>query len=491
MPRALVYAEIANRRKHPAWKLLQADHAPLVLGFLVACFLEPNERELPAVDVADALEGYLDAVRDAHPYPRCAEAYLKEWADPSVGWLRASYPIGSDELHYAPTAAVELAVGLCRELGPREFVGTSSQLLTIRDLLRQITIGSSEDPEKRIDALRRQRADIDTQLEKILSGADTRMDDTAVRERYQQIVTTGQALLADLRSVEDNFRNLDRQVRAQAISWDGPRGEFLDAVFGSTEQIGDSDQGRSWTAFWELMLSSTQQDELEQLLTSVEELEALRGRTGQVERVLRTDLFEAASATMTTVRALSAQLRRFLDDAEWAESRRIHALLRQALAPALERRDDDNRKVKFELPDLRPDINQPTERPLRTPYSPATLDAPEQSADTTTVDLTALMAVQHVDTGALRHNVRNTVAERGGMASLGEVVTDHPLTLGLAELVGYLQVHTTEGGTATEQTERIGWTDGTGTRRTADLPLIVFTTSGGVATAGSTSGDPS
>lgn len=484
----LAYDEIVSRRRHPAWRLLQADHAPLVLGFLIACFLEPNRRELQATEVSAALEDYLTAVRDeAHPYPRSAEAYLKEWADPSVGWLRGSYPTGSDELHYAPTAAVEIAVGLCRELGPREFVGTSSRLLTIRDLLRQITVGSSEDPQERIDALRRQRADVDDQLAKILSGEDTRMDATAVRERYQQIVATGQELLADLRAVEDNFRTLDRQVRAQAVSWDGPRGQFLEAVFGSTAQIGDSDQGRSWTAFWELMLSTSQQDELEQLLKAVEELDALRGRTGQVERVLRTDLFDAATATMDTVRALSGQLRRFLDDAEWAESRRIHTLLRQALAAALELRDDDNRKVKFELPDLRADISMPVERPLRTPYTPATLDAPELDAETAPVDLTALMSVQHVDTERLRDCVRATVAEHGGVTSLGDIVAAHPLTLGLAELVGYLQISASEGGTATTDTQRIGWTDDAGVHRIAELPLVIFT-SVATAAAGSARG---
>ncbi len=106
--RRLGYDDLVERRtSHPAWRLLLADHAPFVLGFLSQAFLEPNVRSLPQPEIADALEDYLLARRETSPdaFPKTAEAYLSDWSDSRVGWVRRSYPPDSDIAVYEPTAA--------------------------------------------------------------------------------------------------------------------------------------------------------------------------------------------------------------------------------------------------------------------------------------------------------------------------------------------------------------------------------------------------
>src|SRR5829696_5690734 len=166
---------------------------------------------------------------------------------------------GADLPCYEPTAAVEVAAKFCRDLGPREFVGTASRLLTIRNLLRDLTAGAAVDHTERLVALVRQRDEVEEAIRAVTEGRDTSMDHTAVREIYAQVVTTARELLADLRSVEAAMRALDRDVRARVTAWDGPRGELLETVFGSQEAIGASDQGKSWQAFWDHLLSGTAQ----------------------------------------------------------------------------------------------------------------------------------------------------------------------------------------------------------------------------------------
>lgn len=39
------------RQTHPAWRLLAADHAPLLLGFFDAAFIRPNRRAIPAAEL--------------------------------------------------------------------------------------------------------------------------------------------------------------------------------------------------------------------------------------------------------------------------------------------------------------------------------------------------------------------------------------------------------------------------------------------------------
>jgi flagellar motility protein MotE (MotC chaperone) len=469
---------VAQRRSHPAWRLLAAEHAPLVLGFLDRAFLAPNVRALPGPDLVEVLDDHLYALRaaDSAAFPKTPEAYVADWADPARGWLRRWYPAGSDVPHYAPTAAVEIAAAFVRSLGPREFLGTASRLLTVRDLLRQITAGAASDPAVRLAALERQRAEIDEQIEAIRSGAAGGLDDTAIRERYAQAVVTARELLADLRQVEENFRALDRDVRVRATTWTGPRGEFLKTVFGSTAEIGASDQGRSWTAFWEHRLSARQQEELDELLAAVRDLPALDGSGGAVDQLLREELFLAADATQRTVASLSAQLRRFLDERSWTEGRRIHEVIRTTLAAALDVVQAGAREPGSDVPDPRADIALPLERPLYTPRTAAQLNSTvvtEDPADTADA-LADMLEVQTVDLTQLRAAVADTVTALGGHATLAQVVAAHPLTDGLAELVGYLQV-AEEGATLlTERRERVVWIDAAGRGRQADIPLILF-----------------
>ncbi len=69
-------------------------------------------------------------------------------------------------------------------------------------------------------------------------------------------------LLTDFREVEYNFRQLDRRVRERIALWEGSKGALLEEIMGERDLIADSDQGRSFRAFWDFLLSSRRQEEL-------------------------------------------------------------------------------------------------------------------------------------------------------------------------------------------------------------------------------------
>lgn len=507
--------ELSNlRRNHPAWRLLAADNASLILGFCQQVFLEPNVRQLPGTTLTDKLEDHLDELRklDGHSgvtngqgvtgtYPRSAEAYIADWSDPQTGWLRRTYPTRptrsagpgtttatrdiaeADVPYYEPTSALETAAEFLRSLGRREFLGTASRLMTVRDLLRQIAAGAATDPAVRLAALTRQRAEIDAQIAAVEADNEPSLDPTAIRERYAQAVGTARELLTDLREVEENFRDLDRDVRRRATTWDGPRGEFLESVFGSTTEIGASDQGRSWKAFWEHLLSARQQAELRELLELLPTLEALTEdgnfRAGQLDDLLRIDLMVAADSTQSTVASLSAQLRRFLDEQTWSEGRRINNAMRTALAAALDIRDQTARPG-HDVADLSPDISMPTERPLYTLREPVEINTDEDLDDTIEGLLTGLGGLEDlldltwIDVEGIRARIASVRDDYGGTATLRQVIEDHPLADGLAELVGYLQVADTDARIIADRDEIIAWTDQTGHQRRAQVPLILY-----------------
>src|SRR5690625_5062670 len=141
---------------------------------------------------------------------------------------------------------------------------------------------------------------------------------------------TARALLADFRQVEDNFRQLDRRVRERMTWFEGGKGEVLEEVFGQHDAIADSDQGRSFRAFWDFLMSPARQDELSELLEKIFELEAVMAlKPDRRLRRVHYDWLEAGEVTQRTIARVSEQLRRVLGDQAWLGNRPRMAPIRK------------------------------------------------------------------------------------------------------------------------------------------------------------------
>ncbi len=212
----------ALRTHHPAWRLLRSDHAPLVASFLHFAFVAPNVRSMAAANLAEALEDELFALREllgSDAFPKPALDYLNDWASPEKGWLRKFYRQSSDEPQFDLTPATEKAIAWLGTLTERTFVGTESRLLTLFELLRQMSEGSESDPQKRVAELRKRREDIDTEIARVLGGEVALMDDTALKDRFQQFMQLARELLSDFREVEHQAcPNVDRPVACNHLT---------------------------------------------------------------------------------------------------------------------------------------------------------------------------------------------------------------------------------------------------------------------------------
>jgi len=470
-------------QQHPAWQLLRADHAPLVISFLEHAFITPNVRTLPEADLVEALEDQLYAVREQkgeRAFPRGARDYLNAWARSDRGWLRKFYPAGSDEPHYDLTPATEKAISWLTSPTERAFVGTESRLLTLVELLNQVVHGSEPDAATRIAELERRRTEIDEEIGRLEAGDVPILDDTAVRERFQQFTALARELLADFREVEHNCRMLDREVRERIATWEGGKGSLLEEIMADRDLIGRSDQGRSFRAFWELLMSQERQEELTRLLDTVLELPAVREAEPEPRlRRIHYDWLEAGQHTQRTVAQLSQQLRRFLDDQAWLENRRIMEILRQIEAGALAVRESAPAGSFMSVAATSPTIELPLERRMyELPLSTAFSDAPLEHG-TAELDAAELFAHNAVDPAELAARIRRALQTRRQL-TLAELVSDYPLEHGLAEVVAYLQL-AGEGQDAVIQDEVheiMEWQTESGTTRRATVPRVIFTRSG-------------
>jgi len=471
------------RTHHPAWRLLRSDHAPLVASFLHRVFVAPNVRVMAAADLAEALEDELYALRlhvGETAFPKPALDYLNDWAVPDKGWLRKFYRSGTDEAQFDLTPATEKAIAWLAQLGERQFVGTESRLLTLFDLLKQMSEGSEADPAKRIAELHKKRDDIDAELARVLSGTMPLLDDAAVKDRFQQFMQGARELLADFREVEHNFRQLDRRVRERIALWEGSKGALLEDIMGERDAIADSDQGKSFRAFWDFLLSSRRQEELTELLDRVLALPAVTElEPDRRTRRVHYDWMEAGEHTQRTVAALSQQLRRFLDDQAWLENRRIMDILHGIESKALGLRGAPPVGHVMEMAEPRADIELAMERPLFTPaIKPVIADLVLQAGDED-IDPSVLFGQVVVDQARLTRHIRHALQDRAQI-TLSELVLSQPLQQGLAELVAYLQLGSDTFSTVVDEDtpEPIRWqavaVGGLAIIRSARLPRVIF-----------------
>ncbi|MFZ2959523.1 MAG: DUF3375 domain-containing protein [Candidatus Ozemobacteraceae bacterium] len=480
----LDYAALENMRiNNSAWRLLRSDHVSLIASFLHRVFVAPNIRVMAAADLVEALEDELFALRergDPDAFPKSAQDYLNDWASPEKGWLRKYYEHGSDEPQFDLTSASEKAIAWLNTLTERNFVGTESRLLTLFELLKQMSQGSEADPAKRLTDLNKRRDDIDAEIARVNAGDVPLLNDTALKERFQQFMQLARELLTDFREVEQNFRFLDRRLRERIALWEGGKGILLEEIMSDRDAIADSDQGRSFRAFWDFLMSSRRQEELSELLERVLTLPPVAELKPDARtRRVHYDWLEAGEHTQRTVAQLSQQLRRFLDDQALLENRRIMEILRGIEAKALALRQTPPKGEVMSLAETSADIELPMERPLHTPALKTVFADVELEKGDADLDAAILFSQVVVDRVQLSRHIRHALQERSQI-TLGELIEIRPLQQGLAELVAYLQLGSETFKTVVDEgtSEIITWQgfgpNGADTAKRASLPRVIF-----------------
>lgn len=473
------YAINALRENHSGWSLLRAQNAPLAVSFFMAAFTGPNQRNLGRQQLMDSLDDLLFGLRDAYGedrFPRPASEYLDEWAATERAWLRKYYVPGQDEPRYDLTPVAEDVVRWVENLRGRDFVATQSRLTSIFAVLKQLVQQSETDPEVRLAELQRQRDGIDAEMERIRGGNIRVMTAPEALDHFQQLTALAKDLLSDFREVEQNFRKLDRQVREQIATWDGSQGELLATIFANQQDISSSLQGRTFQGFWDYLMSPQSRKELQDLLERATRIEALSGMDNlHAVTNLHQDWLPAVEQTQATVRQLSQQMRRLLDDKVFLENKRIMQLIRSIESGALGTRAEPPSGVFMEVAAPSVDVALPFERPMYEPSQRVMVDDEVVAADDSGMDAGALFNQFHVDRERLQTNI-DAVLASAEQATLAEITGAYPLSQGLAEVVAYYQLATESewADINPEVTQQVSWQLPDGTVREATVEQIIF-----------------
>jgi hypothetical protein len=438
-------------KTHRTVTLITADSAALIISFLFKSFKQNaggfKSDTIPEKELTDQLADYLYNInKDELAYPRLPKQYLTDWTN--AGYLR-KYPVKNDEFLYELTAATENVFKWIDSLDKREFVGQESRLKNLYEGLKELSSKSKRDVATRLQELEAKKKQIEQEIEDLGQGKMDVLDDRQIKEQYFLIEETAKNLLADFRQVEQNFRDLDRRFRQKIITTNLVKGKVLEDLFQQQANLLEEDQGKSFSAFWEFLLSQSKQDEFEKMLIDVMNLPAVQ----EVQREhfsianVRNDLIEAGDRTKRSTNSLLQQLRKYLEHKTFTESRKIYDNIQEALKIISMNIDVDFSKFDWIQLDNVVDIDLITGhgwdiRGFKPPEK-IKFTATEHEEGRGTADKNQLYAQFEISIAELKGNIKSALKNKTHI-HFSDFAKAYEIKKGLAELIAYVEIASNE-----------------------------------------------
>jgi len=429
------------KKENHSLRFITKDNFAFIAAFLFREFVDTGVQTIDSESLERNLTDYIYSLDDS-AYESAADkpsSYLNQWANEGI--LRKYYVNDSDNPVYELTPSSIRTLGWITSLETKDFIGTESRLLKIFDLLKEIAYKTSDDAEIRMQELSRDKEKIELEMAKLKSGVIEKFDSTQIKERYFDLVDTASALISDFRQVEYNFRDLDRKIRGELADNNRSKGAVVENFFSVQDSIWDSDQGRSFKSFWELLLSVKKLEELDSLLKTVLELPEIAGLKKDNFLVkFKYNLIDSGGKVNRTINLLIEQLARFLDSKSFDKSKYILELIKKIEANALKLRDSGitSEKHFIEIID-KPYINSFLSRPYYTLQEKMVFSNIEILDDTSVFSTDFIYDQIFIDRDELLANIE-VILSRKEQAKLSDIVAEFPVKKGISEVVEYYNI---------------------------------------------------
>lgn len=456
-------------------QLFRADHFPLLVSFFHLAFKQQDRISYAQAELQSLLSDYIYSLerQGINDYKKASIDYLQTWAQ--QGYLRRYYEEGDDPV-YELSPATENALKWLEDLNKQQFVGTHSRLLQFFDLLQQI-VNATSGPYERIQHLQEERKKIEKQIEQIKRGDFVKPSETLLKENYFLAEETARRLLSDFRQVEENFRELDTKTRQTIVKSNLAKAALLDNVFRHQDYLWNTDQGKSFRAFWEFLMSEKMQADLETLLGKINDIPVIKEikREQAVDRI-KTNLVEAGDKVNRSNDGLIEQLRKFVEQKNLSESRHILHSIEQIESLLMEYKNVlDTQSAWMEIDgQAKPALIM--ERPLFSPPVKITFEKTMVEDGESAAITNALFEQFYVNMDELRGNIKQ-ILRMQPQVSLSGLLQQYPPTKGMAEILGYIQIATNEGKHTVkneEQEELLVENRDNGTHYRLHAPIIIY-----------------
>ncbi len=453
--------------KSPAWTILRAQHAPVILTVLGTVFPADN-RQLAGTELMMAADPLLTEIREQTglELPRSATAYVNDWV--KAGFLVRRSPQGSREEFYELSTDALGALEYVRQMSSPQRSVTRSRLSTLTSRLADLAVETDPDEAMVLRRLEEEKSRLEARINRVREQGAEAITDAEAMERTREVLSLVADLPTDFARVRTEIEKLDRALRESILEERVSAGEVLDNVFRGVDLISDSEAGKAFNGFYELLVDREQSTRLDATLEailsrgfidalSVDERTQLRGLVQTLEF--------SSDDVHDSMTGLSRSLRRFVQSRE-AESQ-------QALASAINYAQQIALKAGQTVTDPGRSVGVELELTTRQPRSVSTWGLHDPADYRITGDM-AVHEPAEIDLAAMRERIReseidwaelhesvNYALSRQAVPSISEVLGHRPATQGLASVVGLIKL-AHRFGRRSEGTEYLHWstTDG-------------------------------
>lgn len=437
----------------PSVGILKLRNREIVIEFLIETFIK-GQTVVSSDQIHNKLTDYLDYRQIDHDedvdievfdtYEVKAKKYIRKWTD--SGYL-TNYQDDQGEVFYEISAHASKTVDWLMSLEKKEFVGAESRFKDIFSQIRDLVEFTDDDLQKRIDLLEQKKLEIEQQISALRSGEEVKVyEDFEIIPRFNQLTQSAKELLSDFKEVEDNFREITRHIYLKHAEGNLTKDHILEFTFDALDELKESQQGKSFYAFWSFLLNPGLQEEwgdlCKSLFNRLEDKEIVVGDffLKDMKKFLHASGQKVYKANDKMAEKLSRIIRESEHSKVHATRNLIHEIKTLLIEIGKKKKKPD---IGFML-EAEPEINLPFERKL-------TLEQMEEimyknrpkRADTDILQaahLVKLFAQKRVDREMIRNNIKKILAEKS-QASLAEVIEmTGGLDEGLPELFSYLSV---------------------------------------------------
>ena len=441
--------EILN--SSPSVILLRMKTCNIIVEFLTTVFNEAMAVSYENMHsyLADFLNNHeveIDEENDilfSDTYEEKAAKYIKKWTD--SGFL-TNYRNEDGEIYYELSSHSSKVLDWLSGLKREEYIGTESKFKSIITQLRELVEYTSEDREKRLQILEDKKLEIEQQIQRLQMGDDVKIfEEYEIVPRFQQVSNLAKELLSDFKEVDDNFKNIIKDIYQKQIDPTLNKGGILQYTFDALDELKSSPQGKSFYAFWEFLLSRDMQDELEQLINNL--FSTLQKRDiASDDRFLQnmvSYLYESGRKVYQTNDKMADKLSHIIRENDVARSdaaKRIVQEIKNSLIKISKTKSKP--EISLSVEDGL-DINIPFERKITFERSEST--EYNLQPENYVLDLDSLNEIGKVfgnvvvNRKIIEHNLREVLKNKG-QTTIAEVVSLHPLNQGLPELFAYFSV---------------------------------------------------
>jgi len=329
---------IHSRRSHPAWLLLAAQRAPLVIGCLKQ-MLEENQDEIEWDDALQKLTGmfaeHANAAEFELPDGDFAQAARKELRT----WLKRGLVVEREGKLLA-TDSLQKAFLFVESLEEEVMTSTASRLATVQREIENLEAKLNPAKASRAASLRKKISYLESELARVERGEFEVLRGVRAQEGIREVYQLAVSLRADFRRVEDSYRDADRQLRQEIVRSDQNRGSVLDRLLDGHDELLKTSEGQVFDGFYEQLNQVVELEEmkarLKTILANTAAGEALNRRQKVELRWLVPNLVRESARVIQARARGERDVRGFIKAGLANEHHRVGALLNDLFEAATE-----------------------------------------------------------------------------------------------------------------------------------------------------------